>query len=506
MVSILVAVTILLTVYLIYNFVNGKPPNSPPGLPRLPIWGSYWFLLWGDYYFPYKAISYYVKKYQSKIIGLYLGDNYTIVVNDYFGIKEVLRRQEFDGRVGEIHLAKARAFGQKLGIFFNDDTEWLTQRRFALRYLRDFGFGRRHEKFESVVAHEVHVLMDILKKGPSGDLEKTIANNSLALFPDVLYASCSNPIWFVMTGEMYDRQDYETLRKVCRKAMLFQRNADTAGGAITLTSWLRHFGNGFGFKRIMEGNYAMVDFIKNFVNKRKKSSHMEENEPEGFIDVYLNKLKQLEGKDGFSEKQLLIVCVDVIFPALSAVPSMLTHIIKLMMHHPEVMKKVQNEIDNVVGRDCLPELNDRHKLPYTEATIREALRMETLTPWSVFHRTTEATTLMGYDIPNNTVVITNLSHMHNDPEFWGDPENFRPERFLTEDGKALAKDYTFAFGLGRRVCAGETFARFLLFSHFAAFAQNFNFEFVEHQPTSLKDVLPGLITTPKETWIRVVSR
>lgn len=89
------------------------------------------------------------------------------------------------------------------------------------------------------------------------------------------------------------------------------------------------------------------------------------------------------------------------------------------------------------------------RLPYTEATMREAMRIQTLTPWSVFHRTKEATTLMGYDIPGGTIVITNLSHMHNDPDFWGDPENFRPERFLTEDGERLAKDFTLPFGLGK---------------------------------------------------------
>lgn len=65
-----------------------------------------------------------------------------------------------------------------------------------------------------------------------------------------------------MTGEIYAREDYEMLREVCRKAMLLQRNADTTGGAITLTAWLRHFGNGFGFKGVMEGNRGMVDFVK----------------------------------------------------------------------------------------------------------------------------------------------------------------------------------------------------------------------------------------------------
>ena len=163
--------------------------------------------------------------------------------------------------------------------------------------------------------------------------------------------------------------------------------------------------------------------------------------------------------------------------------------------------------------------------------IREVFRIETVTPWSVPHRTYEATTLGGYDVPANTAVVTNLAAMHNDPDLWGDPENFRPERFLTNDGKSLGKDFTLPFGfgksnmfiyiqltisnnliiykcisVGKRICAGETFARFILFAHFAALMQNFNFEFVKGQPTSLEDSLSGLITTPRDTWIRVVAR
>lgn len=60
--------------------------------------------------------------------------------------------------------------------------------------------------------------------------------------------------------------------------------------------------------------------------------------------------------------------------------------------------------------------------------------------------------------------------------------------------------------LGRRVCAGETYARFIFFAHFAGLAQNFNFELVDGEPTELQDTLSGLITTPMDTWIRVSPR
>lgn len=70
-----------------------------------------------------------------------------------------------------------------------------------------------------------------------------------------------------------------------------------------------------------------------------------------------------------------------------------------------------------------------------------------MTPLSVFHKTLKKTTLCDYDIPKDTLVVTNLVALNTDPDLWGDPENFRPERFLDENNE-LRKDFTFPFGFG----------------------------------------------------------
>lgn len=62
------------------------------------------------------------------------------------------------------------------------------------------------------------------------------------------------------------------------------------------------------------------------------------------------------------------------------------------------------------------------------------------------------------------------------------------------------------FVLGRRVCMGETFTRYNMFGIIAVLMQNFNFSFIEDEPNSLKDKMPGLIISPKEMWIRVEPR
>jgi cytochrome P450 len=66
----------------------------------------------------------------------------------------------------------------------------------------------------------------------------------------------------------------------------------------------------------------------------------------------------------------------------------------------------------------------------------------------------------GFDIPKNTFALASLHALHSDKELWKDPENFRPERYLDYKGRfSTKKDPSLPFGAGKRLCAGETFAR-----------------------------------------------
>ncbi|XP_015429299.1 PREDICTED: probable cytochrome P450 304a1 [Dufourea novaeangliae] len=500
---ILIVILLLIIGYKFYKFITCVPPNSPPCIPRIPFAGSYWHLLWGNYQYPHKTIRYYADKLKSKVLTCYLGPFYCVVANDYKSIKEIYVKEEFSGRLTEVDILKARAFGKTLGIFFTEGLFWQQQRRFALRNTRDFGFGRRQDKYERDMMEEVKLLIDMLKDGPINDHEKTFLKKGQAYFPDILFPYSANSIWNIMFGDRFDRCEHHKTRFLCESAMLFQRAGDTSGGAIFQRPFLKYFGNMFGYTDILKNHYRMVDFIKEYVEMEKDSHSIDRDR--GMVDRYLTEMKQRSEMSNFTDEQLIMTLVDFMFPSLSAMPSAIVHCLKSVMHNSKVTKKIQDEIDRVVGTGRLVNWDDRKNLPYTEATIRESFRYETLTPFGILHKSLRDGTLCGYNIPKNTVLIANLSGMHSDPDLWGDPENFRPERFLKEDG-GLGKDFTFPFGFGQRVCAGETFARYNIFEAFAALMQNFNFSFVEGEPTGLDDKLPGLIVTPKETWIRFEPR
>ncbi|XP_068082183.1 probable cytochrome P450 304a1 [Anabrus simplex] len=422
----LLAVIVLLGV-LLYRHAVSRPPNFPPGPIRLPVFGSYLQLLIGNYAYHYRILDKMTLKYKSKILGFYIGSLPTIVACDYESIKEILLRPEFQGRIDSI-ITRTRALGKKLGVFFVDGPFWEEQRRFALRHMRDFGFGRRSKTLESQIEREIRDLIDVMEG--SRRAEK-VHKNGLTYLPDILYPGFMNTILAVLMGMRFSRDQDEKLRILGNKIMLFQRSDD----------------------------------------------------------------------------QLLLIAIDFFFPAATALSTTITQVIIYMMHYPEVCRKVQMELDSVVGRNKLPTLDDRPSLPYTEATLREAMRRTTLTPISVPHRAIKDTYLKGYFVPKNTVMITHLWSMHMSKEFWGDPEAFRPERFLDENGFLKKKDLTLPFGAGKRLCAGETFARNNLFLFFAAIMQNFNFQMPDGKALpDINNQIPGLIETPGEFWVQAIPR
>nr|BAL05122.1 cytochrome P450 [Phanerodontia chrysosporium] len=147
----------------------------------------------------------------------------------------------------------------------------------------------------------------------------------------------------------------------------------------------------------------------------------------------------------------------------------MTIFMRAMLLFPEVQVKAQEELDRVVGRDRLPELADKDSLPYISALYKELLRWHPLFPLAFPHKSTVDDWLDGYFIPAGSLIIGSAWATLHDEERYPDPEAFRPERFLTADGKLdpSVPDPVEAFGYGRRICPGRHYADASLFLYIA---------------------------------------
>ena len=119
-----------------------------------------------------------------------------------------------------------------------------------------------------------------------------------------------------------------------------------------------------------------------------------------------------------------------------------------MLNYPDVLHKVQAEIDEVLGTRKIPCMSDKHNMPYVEATIMEIQRAADIVPLGVPHSVMEDVELRGYTIPKGTTVMSNLYAVHRDERIWDEPDVFKPSRFLDEEGRVLRREELIPFSVG----------------------------------------------------------
>ncbi|OAX30671.1 cytochrome P450 [Rhizopogon vinicolor AM-OR11-026] len=174
-----------------------------------------------------------------------------------------------------------------------------------------------------------------------------------------------------------------------------------------------------------------------------------------------------------------------------------------MVLHPEVQAKAQADIDRVIGKDRLPDFNDRPALPYVEAILRESLRWHPVFPMGVPHSTMTSDIYNGYFIPKGLA-------MTHDEEKYPNPDEFKPERFLHEDGSLTSDTMSLAFGWGRRICVGRHLAEAALWIAITSFLATFSVhkaldENGEEIPVIPK-FLPGIAVHPETFPCQIVPR
>ncbi|XP_033015580.1 cytochrome P450 4V2-like [Lacerta agilis] len=179
--------------------------------------------------------------------------------------------------------------------------------------------------------------------------------------------------------------------------------------------------------------------------------------------------------------------------------------IYLLASHPEAQRKVHNELDEVFGdSDRNITMDDLKQLRYLDCAIKEALRLFPSVPF--FGRTlSEECYIRGFRIPKGTDVIIGSFALHRDHVAFPEPEEFRPERFFTENAAGRHPYAYVPFSAGPRNCIGQRFAKMEEMAILATILRHF---FIES--TQLRDQLfpvGELILRPnKGIWIQLKRR
>lgn len=188
--------------------------------------------------------------------------------------------------------------------------------------------------------------------------------------------------------------------------------------------------------------------------------------------------------------------------------------IHILAKRPELQRDLQREVDTVIGSDRESRLSDRGDCPRTEAFILETLRYISHLPLFVFHAASQSTSIGGYDVEKDTVIVANSWTIHHSEKYWDEPFSFKPERFLDSNGQLFPATHPtrkrlLVFGLGKRGCIGEVFAKSRTFQFLSTLLQNTTI--IEPERKSLiefdpRTMVPGLVLQPQPFEVRFVVR
>ncbi|KAL4230090.1 hypothetical protein ACF0H5_010475 [Mactra antiquata] len=207
----------------------------------------------------------------------------------------------------------------------------------------------------------------------------------------------------------------------------------------------------------------------------------------GIVDYYLaEQTKQkLSGNEPFlTDERIKTQLSEIIDAGMATSWSLLVNSMVVLLNHPEIQTKIQEELDCVVGDNRSPTFSDRLNCHYFMAFEKEIHRLLPSVPQLLPHYCYDDIVFEGYFVPKGSTIVPNIWSVHHDEKLWGDPWNARPERFLDEDGFLLPSEHIYcrsvmSFGVGDRRCSGETFAKTRFFLFLSTLLQRYTFKFAE---------------------------
>ncbi|KAM5271806.1 cytochrome P450 2C3-like [Ctenodactylus gundi] len=450
----------------------------PPGPTPLPIVGN---ILQMNTKNMSKSLSK-LAKVHGPVFTVYFGMRPTVVLYGYEAVKEALvdRGEEFAGRASFPVLDK---ICQGAGIVFSNGELWKQTRRFSLMVLRNMGMGKK--TIEDQIQEEARCLVEALKKTNGSPCDPTFL---LSCVP-------CNVISSIIFRNRFDYNDqkFHTLVKYFHENLEF------------FSCFWVQLCNAYPVLLYFPGSHSKffknVDDQKKFILEKVKEHQecLDINDPQDFIDYFLIKMeKEKHNKESeFTLNNLIVTIWDVFSAGTETTSTTLIYGILLLLKHPEILAKVQEEIASVIGRHRSPCSQDRSSMPYTDAVVHEIQRYIDLVPTNMPHAVTKDIQFRGYHIPKGTDIIPSLTSVLYDDKVFPNPEKFDPNHFLDERGNFKKSDSFMAFSTGKRVCVGEGLARMELFLILTSILQHFTLKpLVDPKDIDTTPLTSGITSMP----------
>ena len=464
------------------------PGKLPPGPRGLPIFGSLLEIRTDTHL----AIDRVVKRY-GDICMLRFGSVPTVIISEPAMLHEAFGKSELADRwVSEIMDILS---GQKDLVLAPYGEHWRQMQRFANRELLSArNIDTVRERYIERVVDGLVARMAELGEGgtPVQPMPLTLRSNSNLMF-----------------RALFGREEDESSEFLEQRDKLLDYigwlfASATATNIVDYIPWLRFLPRN-GVKEATRQAQVSAEVITALVEAARERPGVDLSAPTCLVEVMLAK----EDAGEISSEMTKDLCADMIIAGTDTSAQTVNWFLLLMANHPDAQARAHEELDRVVGRDALPTVEDRTRLPFLFACLAESMRYRTIGPLGLPHKASQDTEIGGYLIPSGTQVLGNIYSIHHDPRYWDSPEEFIPERFLPQEDGSMSPSLTSAaylpFGTGHRRCPGRRFAETTVWLHITRMLHKLRFETTDGKPLSEDEVF-GLAISPKPYSVKVSRR
>uniref|UniRef100_A0A8C9Q4E2 Cytochrome P450 1A n=1 Tax=Spermophilus dauricus TaxID=99837 RepID=A0A8C9Q4E2_SPEDA len=432
--ELLLAAAIFCLVFWVVRTSRPRVPKglkSPPGPWGWPLIGH--MLTLGKN--PHLALTKLSQKY-GDVMQIRIGSTPVVVLSGLDTIRQALVRQgdDFKGRP-DLYTSTLVADGQSM--IFNADSGpvWAARRRLAQDALKSFSIASDPTSASSCYLEE-HVSKEA--ECLIGRFQKLMADSGHFDPYNEVVLSVAKVIGAMCFGKHFP-QSSEDMLNIVKNTHEFVETAFN-GNPVDFLPILRYLPNP-ALESFKNFNKRLLQFLQKTVQEHYQD--FDKNSVQDIVGaLFKHREKASRPNGGLIPQENIVNLVNDIFGAgLESVTTAISWSLMYLVTKPEIQKKIQKELDTVIGRERRPRLSDRPQLPSPGLAVA----------WLFFLARTP---------------------------LWEDPFEFQPERFLTANNRAINKTVSekmMLFGLGKRRCIGEIPAKWEIFLFLAFLLQQLEF-------------------------------
>ncbi|EEF32356.1 cytochrome P450, putative [Ricinus communis] len=437
---------LLLLLPLLFLFSKKKKAEEgnkriPPSPPKLPILGNL-HQLSELLHQSYCELS---KKY-GPVMLLHLGHLPTVVISSAEAAQEALKVHDLACCSRPLLAGSGRLSYNYLDVAFAPYGElWRKMRQLIVLEL--FSMKRVHS-FRPLREAEVEMLINSISESASSATPINLTDKLFALTANITFKMSFG---FDYRGTDFDRDRFHEV----------VHNAEAVAGSFSTGEFFPFYG--WIIDRI-SGHHARTErvfyeldkFFQHVIDDHLKPGRKKDQDD--MIDVLLRiEKEQAQVGEGahFTKDNIKGVLLNLFLGGVDTSAITLNWAMAEFVRNPRVMKKLQEEVRNSVGKKGRVTEADINKLEYLKMVVKETFRLHPAAPLLIPRETLSHIKVNGYDIKPKTMIQVNAWAIGRDPKYWKDPEEFFPERFADGSPDFKGKDYEFLpFGAGRRMCVG----------------------------------------------------